>query len=432
MNARNAHREARDLVDGGGRAWVLEPSPPAVADATWFADDPWPRATCPGRTGCAGIPATRTGPPSAGSAPTVACPARRRRSPRRGWPCTAWPFYVVSPARRRANGKIGLRWTLGGVGTPFFGDDEQVRVQGSALVRQRGGEAVSEPITTLARAAAARPRRPSRRRVRPRARRPGARATPTRPCPSTPRPAAFLGDWFGFAWSVLEEVRADPASAPTGRVQLWPEHFDAAFDGLPEDSGRATFGASPGDAGVPRALPLRPGRRRAERGPAERPGRRRRPARGRAGLLPGPPRAARRRVRRLLPDPVDPVDPAEVYADRPAAAGRPAVRLNMIASVDGAAAGARALRGAGRPRRPPGLRRPALAGRRRAGRRRDGPRRALRAHRAAGRRPSPWSRAPWTWTGTRRSSPRPACARSCSPWPPRRPSAATAPPRWPT
>ena len=41
-------------------------------------------------------------------------------------------------------------------------------------------------------------------------------------------------------------------------------------------------------------------------------------------------------MRRLLPDPVDPVDPAEVYADRPAAAGRPAVRLNMIASVDGA------------------------------------------------------------------------------------------------
>jgi riboflavin biosynthesis pyrimidine reductase len=42
-------------------------------------------------------------------------------------------------------------------------------------------------------------------------------------------------------------------------------------------------------------------------------------------------------MRRLLPDPVDPVDPAEVYADRPSAEGRPAVRLNMIESVDGAA-----------------------------------------------------------------------------------------------
>ncbi len=43
-------------------------------------------------------------------------------------------------------------------------------------------------------------------------------------------------------------------------------------------------------------------------------------------------------MRRLLPDPVDPVDPAEVYTDRPAPAGRPGVRLNMIAGVDGAAA----------------------------------------------------------------------------------------------
>jgi riboflavin biosynthesis pyrimidine reductase len=42
-------------------------------------------------------------------------------------------------------------------------------------------------------------------------------------------------------------------------------------------------------------------------------------------------------VRQLLPDLADPVDPAQVYGDRPAATGRPAVRLNMISSVDGAA-----------------------------------------------------------------------------------------------
>jgi riboflavin biosynthesis pyrimidine reductase len=41
-------------------------------------------------------------------------------------------------------------------------------------------------------------------------------------------------------------------------------------------------------------------------------------------------------MRQLLPHPVDPVDPVEVYADLPTAEGRPAVRLNMIASVDGA------------------------------------------------------------------------------------------------
>ena len=41
-------------------------------------------------------------------------------------------------------------------------------------------------------------------------------------------------------------------------------------------------------------------------------------------------------MRQLLPTLVDPIDPVAVYGDLPAAPGRPAVRLNMIASVDGA------------------------------------------------------------------------------------------------
>ena len=41
-------------------------------------------------------------------------------------------------------------------------------------------------------------------------------------------------------------------------------------------------------------------------------------------------------MRQLLPDPVDPIDPVVVYGDQPEARGRPAVRVNMIASVDGA------------------------------------------------------------------------------------------------
>lgn len=43
-------------------------------------------------------------------------------------------------------------------------------------------------------------------------------------------------------------------------------------------------------------------------------------------------------MRQLLPTSVDPVDPMAVYADLPVAAGRPGVRLNMIASLDGATA----------------------------------------------------------------------------------------------
>ena len=41
-------------------------------------------------------------------------------------------------------------------------------------------------------------------------------------------------------------------------------------------------------------------------------------------------------MRQLFPVSVDPVDPNEVYGDVPRASGRPGVRLNMIASVDGA------------------------------------------------------------------------------------------------
>lgn len=43
-------------------------------------------------------------------------------------------------------------------------------------------------------------------------------------------------------------------------------------------------------------------------------------------------------MRQLLPEPIDPVEPLDVYRDLPLVPGRPTVRLNMIASVDGATA----------------------------------------------------------------------------------------------
>jgi hypothetical protein len=43
-------------------------------------------------------------------------------------------------------------------------------------------------------------------------------------------------------------------------------------------------------------------------------------------------------VRQLFPFPVDSVDPLSVYGPLPASEGRPSVRLNMIASTDGATA----------------------------------------------------------------------------------------------
>lgn len=246
--ARNARAEAQQMVGDAFEASVLEPSPPAVADGPWFADDPF-RPVSPWELWLADHPEhrdwtaarwlagyRRLGPPPAGLVETRLALHRVA-------------VYALSPARRRVNGKIALRWTLGGFGTPFFGDDEQVRVEGTTLVRQRGEHAAAEPLTTLAAAAAfvldgppdlawAEPFDVP------------APGDPDAPIPVDPAAAAFLGDWYGLAVSVLEALRAEPAIGDAGRVQLWPEHFDLAFDALAGDS-RTTFGASPGDAAVP-------------------------------------------------------------------------------------------------------------------------------------------------------------------------------------
>jgi hypothetical protein len=157
--------------------------------------------------------------------------------------------YVVSPARQRMTGKMALRWTWRGFGTPFFGDDEQVRIAGTELVRQWGSEVSAEPVTSLARAASSVLGGPpdggwAKKLDVP------ALGDPDEDLALGHDAAEFLADWYGYAWSVLEQLRADAASTEPSRVQLWPEHFDAAFDCLSGER-RATFGASPGDKVYP-------------------------------------------------------------------------------------------------------------------------------------------------------------------------------------
>jgi hypothetical protein len=261
--ARNPRREAQELVGDAFDARVLEPSPPAVVDGDLFADDP------AAADGSGGRPVV--GPVSSADLTWDRWLADHpERAP---WAAARWlgawrrlpplppaytgtrlalhrlVVYAASPARQRVNGKMALRWTFGGLGTPFFGDDEQVRIAGARLVRQRGPAAEAAAITTLNQAAELVLDGPPDL----------AWAEPFDVPPAgdlderlaiDPDATAFLGDWFGFAWSVLEELRAEPASTGASRTQLWPEHFDAAFDCLPEDR-RCTFGASPGDADVP-------------------------------------------------------------------------------------------------------------------------------------------------------------------------------------
>src|SRR4051812_22007640 len=154
---RDARREAFQRLGGHSDARVLEPSPPAVTDGPWFADDP-----------VAGVPPANGHLPVASPVSGVGvlyddlieddpeladwCSARWLGAYKRLEPVPAGLLAtrlalhqlsetLISPAREKANGKIALRWTLGGFGTPFFGDDEQIRVEGDQLIHTtRDGE----------------------------------------------------------------------------------------------------------------------------------------------------------------------------------------------------------------------------------------------------------------------------------------------------
>lgn len=164
--------------------------------------------------------------------------------------------YVISPARRAHVGKIGLRATDDGFGTPPFaagGVATQVRVSGGWLVVEedgdwRGLDLVGSGSPSLRQAAgfvgvdldldAAE-----------------AFDVPApgdldAPLAVRRRSAVALGDWYRFVGALLRHVRAGAKADPTppSLVQLWPEHFDMAFDLGDEAAGtRANVGGSPGD-----------------------------------------------------------------------------------------------------------------------------------------------------------------------------------------
>jgi len=264
MTARDARAEAQRLLIPGMVARVLEPSPPAVGPP-WFADDPLYDGEVPsGHRVVAPVPlpgaitwdewltdnhehAEFVAERWLGAHRRLTTPPAAYSDTRRALHRVA--VYVVSPVRRVATGKIGLRWTLGGFGTPVFGEGEQVRIEGDRVVRQRGEAVGSHPLSTLAGVSELVLGGPPDLSAGEGFDVPPA-GDPDDDLRADPLAARFLGDWFGFAFSVLEELRADPACVGAGRVQLWPEHFDAAVDCGPAGR-RVTLGASPGDDAVP-------------------------------------------------------------------------------------------------------------------------------------------------------------------------------------
>ena len=164
-------------------------------------------------------------------------------------------FYVVSASRQAATGRIGLRSTPGGFGTPPFEDADGrvrvVRVEGADLVVESDSAVERAPVTTLGAAAELVGVTPDGDR--------GAEfdvpdlGSVTEPLVVDPEAAAVLAEWFRFGFDVLDAIRSDagPADDAT-EAQLWPEHFDVGIDvGSAEAGARASYGASPGDGGHP-------------------------------------------------------------------------------------------------------------------------------------------------------------------------------------
>lgn len=262
--ARNPRADATALLPPGHEARVLEPSAPANTDPAWYADDPTDPA---GATGTIVTPIPGEGvtwTELATRQPELADYAaghwlgsyRRLNDLPAGYgeardALHQVAFFAVAPKRHSETGKLALRYTHGGFGTPFFGNDEQIRVEHNLLVHQQGDQVRSIPITTLQ--AASEFLGIAYRDVWFEGfHDPLVSIGADTELTVDPVATAALGDWFGFSASVLEEARRIPAAEDVSRLQLWPEHFDPAFEMGDFDLGRrASYGASPGDAGHP-------------------------------------------------------------------------------------------------------------------------------------------------------------------------------------
>lgn len=249
--------EAYERLRGAYDVRVLEPSPPAVNRAPWFADDPTARGAV--ATDRRVVSPVTTGDllweELAGPDPDLAdwCaerwlgPLRRLERVPSGLPATRRSLHalarrVIGPVRERANEQCSLRWTRGGFGTPFFGADAQVRFEDGVLVVQSRFRERRAAVASIGDAAELigfdlagdEPELGEKLTIDPAA-------------------ARFFGDFLGFATNVLEQLRADvPPEYEPSRVELWPHSFDLVVEiGMEYAGRRAAFGASVGDIDHP-------------------------------------------------------------------------------------------------------------------------------------------------------------------------------------
>jgi hypothetical protein len=151
--------------------------------------------------------------------------------------------YVISPARKRRTGRIGLRPTGDGFGTPPFDDGTRIVVRGNRLIVEADDSERSVAITTLRAAAAFLDLQLSAD--------PGVGHDlplyqPDVDLDVDEPSSQWLGRWYAFGAGQLDRLRANVEGATVSEAQLWPEHFDLAVT-LDADGDAVNVGFSPGD-----------------------------------------------------------------------------------------------------------------------------------------------------------------------------------------
>ena len=157
--------------------------------------------------------------------------------------------HVLAKARYIDDGKVELTTFAGGFATSLLADGRRVRLDGVDVVVDDGNNSRRAELTTIAAAAAfvgVSPGFPTELYEA---------ATPLEPSAALDldRGAAeSLAAWYAFTAEALEQFAGEVVDGQPSPLVLWPEHFDQAFfTSDVNESHRANYGASPGDAGHP-------------------------------------------------------------------------------------------------------------------------------------------------------------------------------------
>lgn len=157
---------------------------------------------------------------------------------------------VLAQDRYRQDGRIGLQASPGGFSSPWEivdGAKRCVQVVGTDIVLVVGDDRTSQPITTVATAAAML----GIEAGAPPVYRAATPANPGAVIALDPDAAAIIADWFEFGAVALERFLAahpELAERVVGPT-LWPEHFDLAVTIADAGQGELVIGVSPGDSG---------------------------------------------------------------------------------------------------------------------------------------------------------------------------------------